>query len=211
SLWCPTSMPSTRVMLPAGWARRAEKVDAFMPALWPSSAPWAAHANGPAPRWPSLGSETISPMSDLSENNPPAILPESAASLPPEWVSANVHRKKNNWESGTLTAVHRESSQRVTPGCPHFGLHDGACGGCKMQHLHVSAQVAVKQRVLEDNLWHLGKIKPETLLRPIEGPAWGYRYRSRLSVRYVIKKGKALVGFHERKSRYIADMETCKV
>src|SRR5690606_29102022 len=110
--------------------------------------------------------------------------------LPTEWVSANVHRKKNNWESGTLTAVHRESSQRVTPGCPHFGLHDGACGGCKMQHLHVSAQVAVKQRVLEDNLWHLGKIKPEVVLRPIEGPAWGYRYRARLSVRYVIKKQK---------------------
>ena len=121
-----------------------------------------------------------------------------------EIVSANIHRKKNNWEAGTLTEIHRESSQRVTPGCPNFGLHVGACGGCKMQHLHVAAQVAIKQRVLEDNLWHLGKVKPETLMRPIEGPAWGYRYRSRLSVRYVIKKGKALVGFHERKSRYIA-------
>lgn len=64
------------------------------------------------------------------------------------------------------------------------------------------AQVAIKQRVLEDNLWHLAKVKPETLLRPIGGPAWGYRFRSCLSVRYVIKKGKALVGFHERKSRY---------
>ena len=128
-----------------------------------------------------------------------------------EIVSANTHRKKNNWEAATLTEIHHESSQRVTPGCPNFGLHVGACGGCKMQHLHVAAQVAIKQRVLEDNLWHLGKVKPETMLRPIEGPAWGYRYRSRLSVRYVIKKGKALVGFHERKSRYIADMETCKI
>ncbi|MEG1455782.1 MAG: 23S rRNA (uracil(1939)-C(5))-methyltransferase RlmD, partial [Comamonas sp.] len=64
---------------------------------------------------------------------------------------------------------------------------------------------------LEDNLWHLAKVKPENLLRPIEGPAWGYRDRSRLSVRYVIKKNKVLVGFHERKSRYVADMETCKI
>lgn len=128
-----------------------------------------------------------------------------------EIVSANTHRKKNNWEAATLTEIHRESSQRVTPGCPNFGLHAGACGGCKMQHLHVAAQVAIKQRVLEDNLWHLAKVKPETLLRPIEGPAWGYRFRSRLSVRYVAKKGKVLVGFHERKSRYIADMEVCKI
>ncbi|ATG96940.1 23S rRNA (uracil(1939)-C(5))-methyltransferase RlmD [Paracidovorax citrulli] len=131
--------------------------------------------------------------------------------LPFEWVSASTHRKKNNWEQASLTAIHRESPQRVRPGCPHFGLHAGACGGCKMQHLHVGAQVAVKQRVLEDNLWHLGKVKAETVLRPIEGPAWGYRYRARLAVRHVEKKGKVLVGFHERKSRYIADMEVCPV
>ena len=131
--------------------------------------------------------------------------------LPFEWVTANVHRKKENWEKASLIAVHKESSQRVRPGCPHFGLHSGSCGGCKMQHLHVGAQVAVKQRVIEDNLWHLGKVKPETLLRPIEGPAWGYRYRARLSVRHVIKKGTVLVGFHERKSRYVADMHICPI
>jgi 23S rRNA (uracil1939-C5)-methyltransferase len=131
--------------------------------------------------------------------------------LPFETVSANTHRKKNNWEQGTVTAIHHESSQRVRPGCPHFGLHAGACGGCKMQHLHVAAQVAIKQRVLEDNLWHLGKVKADTILRPIEGPAWGYRYRARLSVRYVQKKGTVLVGFHERKSRYVADMKVCPV
>ncbi len=131
--------------------------------------------------------------------------------LPTEWVSATTNRKKNNWEQATLTELHRESSQRVEPGCPHFGLHAGACGGCKMQHLHPAAQVAVKQRVLEDNLWHLGKVRAETILRPIEGPAWGYRYRARLSVRHVQKKGVVLVGFHERKSRYVADMQVCPV
>ena len=131
--------------------------------------------------------------------------------LPFEWVSVNIHRKKTSWEQGSVTAVHRQSSQRVEPGCPHFGLHAGACGGCKMQHLHVAAQVAVKQRVMEDNLWHLGKIKADNILRPIEGPAWGYRYRARLSVRHVRKKGEVLVGFHERKSGYVADMKECHV
>ena len=131
--------------------------------------------------------------------------------LPFEVVSANIHRKKNNWEQGSLQQIHHESSQRVKPPCPNFGLQAGACGGCKMQHLNVLAQVAVKQRVLEDNLWHLGKVKPSQILRPIQGPDWGYRYRARLSVRYVIKKSKALIGFHERKSRYVADMESCAV
>jgi 23S rRNA (uracil1939-C5)-methyltransferase len=131
--------------------------------------------------------------------------------LPFEEVQFNVHRRKNNWEQGTVTHIRRESSQRVRPGCPHFGLHTGACGGCKMQHLDAAAQVAVKQRALEDNLWHLGKVRPDNLLRPLEGPAWHYRYRARLSVRHVVKKGTVLIGFHERKSRYLADMQVCPV
>ena len=131
--------------------------------------------------------------------------------LPFEIVSARIHRSKSSFEKGTLSQIHRESSQRVRPTCPHFGLHEGACGGCKMQHLHASAQVAVKQRVLEDNLWHIGKVKPQTVLRPIEGPTWGYRYRARLSVRFVRKKGAVLIGFHERKSHFVADMKECHV
>ena len=134
--------------------------------------------------------------------------------LPFEVVTANTNRKKDNWEKATLTAIKRESSQRVTPGCPHFGMHEGACGGCKMQHLHIAAQVAVKQRALEDGLWHLGKLKAGNVMRPIEGPAWGYRYRARISVKFVRKKGEngqVLIGFHERKSRYVADMKECRV
>lgn len=127
--------------------------------------------------------------------------------LPGEEVQVKVGRRKNNWEQATMTALRRESSQRVRPQCRHFGV----CGGCKMQHFHVAAQVATKQRALEDALWHLGKVKPERILRPIEGPAWGYRYRARLSVRFVAKKGGVLVGFHERQSSYVADMDSCEV
>ncbi|MBS0317088.1 MAG: 23S rRNA (uracil(1939)-C(5))-methyltransferase, partial [Proteobacteria bacterium] len=131
--------------------------------------------------------------------------------LPFERVSARVRRAKNSYEQATLVAIERESPQRVRPACPHFGLHDGACGGCKMQHLDVAAQLAIKQRVLEDDLQHLAKVRPGNILRPIEGPAWGYRHRARLSVRHVHKKGAVLIGFHERKSSYVADMRECRV
>jgi 23S rRNA (uracil1939-C5)-methyltransferase len=127
--------------------------------------------------------------------------------LPGEQAQVSVYRRKNQWEQATITALRRESSQRVSPRCRYFGV----CGGCKMQHFHAGAQIATKQRALEDGLWHLAKVKPDQVLRPIEGPAWGYRYRARLSVRYVAKKGKVLVGFHERKSSYVADMNSCEV
>lgn len=131
--------------------------------------------------------------------------------LPGECVQVDVGRRKAHWEQGTMRALIHESAQRVRPGCVHFGLHRGACGGCKVQHLHVAAQVAVKQRVLEDNLWHLAKVRPECMLRAIQGPAWGYRYRARLAVRDVPKKAGVLVGFHERKSSHVADMQGCPV
>lgn len=131
--------------------------------------------------------------------------------LPFERVTVQVHRRKNQWEQAQVVSLLRESPQRVRPACPHFGLHAGACGGCKVQHLQPDAQVAVKQRVLEDNLWHLAKVRPGQMLPPIHGPSWGYRYRARLSVRHVLKKGQVLIGFHERKSRYVADMSVCPV
>lgn len=127
--------------------------------------------------------------------------------LPGEVVRVEVQRRKNNWEGGHAVERLRDSAQRVGPRCRYFGL----CGGCAMQHVHAGMQIAVKQRTLEDNLRHLGKVRAERMLPPIDGPAWGYRFRARLSVRHVAKKGKVLVGFHERKSRYVADMETCEV
>ena len=124
-----------------------------------------------------------------------------------ERVTYASHRKKASYEVAEVVRVLDASPARVTPRCPHFGI----CGGCSMQHVDEATQVAAKQRVLEDNLWHLARLRPETIARPMRGPAWNYRFRARLSVRDVAKKGGVLVGFHERKSSYVADMRECHV
>jgi 23S rRNA (uracil1939-C5)-methyltransferase len=127
--------------------------------------------------------------------------------LPGERVSFVTFKKKKNWEAARMTELHRESALRVKPRCVHYDI----CGGCSMQHLEPSAQVAIKQRVLEDSLWHIGKVKSEHMMRPLYGPTWGYRYRARLSVRHVKKKDTVLVGFHEKKSAFVADMGSCQI
>ena len=127
--------------------------------------------------------------------------------LPGERVTCSPYRKKPAYEVATLVKVVKPASQRVTPRCRYFGL----CGGCSLQHLDDRAQVAVKQRVLEDSLWHIGRVRPGQVLPAIYGPAWGYRHRARLAVRHVPKKGGALVGFHEKRSSYVADMDSCEV
>ena len=127
--------------------------------------------------------------------------------LPGEMVEYTVQRQRPRYEVGQVAKVLRASAQRVTPRCPHFG----SCGGCSMQHLDSLAQTAIKQRVLEDALRHVGKVSPAVVYPAISGPAWGYRHRARLTVRKVASKGGVLVGFHERRSSYVADMTSCAV
>jgi 23S rRNA (uracil1939-C5)-methyltransferase len=127
--------------------------------------------------------------------------------LPGEVVVAAVYRKKPSFELATLMRVVRESAARQTARCAYFGR----CGGCSLQHADVRTQVAGKQRVLEDNLRHLGKVTPDVMFPAIHGPTWGYRRRARLTARHVAKKGGMLVGFHEKRSSYVADMTSCEV
>ncbi|HWN30186.1 MAG TPA: 23S rRNA (uracil(1939)-C(5))-methyltransferase RlmD [Burkholderiales bacterium] len=127
--------------------------------------------------------------------------------LPGEAVVYSAYRKKPNYELGRAERILRSSSIRVVPRCRYFGT----CGGCSMQHLDAKAQVAAKQRILEGNLRHIGKVKAEMLLPAIYGPAWEYRQRARLAVRYVPKKSGVLVGFHEKRSSFVADMQNCEI
>ena len=127
--------------------------------------------------------------------------------LPGEIVEYASFRRKPSFEVAHLVRVLSGSPSRVRPRCDYFGI----CGGCAMQHLDLSAQVAAKQRFLEDSLRDIGRVRVVQILSPIHGSPWGYRHRARLGVRNVPKKGGVLVGFHECRSSYIADMRSCAV
>ena len=128
--------------------------------------------------------------------------------LPTELVTYTITSDKVRFSKAKLREILRPAVFRAEPKCAAFGV----CGGCTMQHLDIRAQVAMKQRVLEDDLRHIAKTKPAEILRPMGGPAWEYRHRARLSVvNRSIKKGTVLVGFHEGKSGYVADMLACEI
>ena len=124
--------------------------------------------------------------------------------LPGEEVLAVALRDKSSFAIARVERILAANAGRVIPRCPHFGV----CGGCTLQHAHPSLQIAAKQRALEDALTRIGKVRPERMLPPVEGPAWGYRYRARLSVRYVAKKGGPNLFWNCRISlnRWLANM-----
>jgi 23S rRNA (uracil1939-C5)-methyltransferase len=124
-----------------------------------------------------------------------------------ETVDAQILRARPKFDTARVVSVLKAASGRRTPPCPWYE----SCGGCAIQHADARTQVAAKQRWLEDCFERIGKVRPETMLAPIYGEEWGYRRRARLSVRYVEKKGGAMVGFRERRSTFVADMQSCLV
>jgi 23S rRNA (uracil1939-C5)-methyltransferase len=115
--------------------------------------------------------------------------------------------RQRRYDEAKAIHIHTPSPDRVTPRCAAFGW----CGGCSFQHLRDDAQIAVKQQALLDNLQRIGHVTPESVLPPLTGPNWGYRRKARLAAKFVIKKNKLLIGFREKHSPYVADMETCEV
>lgn len=127
--------------------------------------------------------------------------------LPGEQVEVQLLRRKPKFDLARTVAILRESSARRTARCRYFGV----CGGCATQHIDARTQLASKQRWLEDCLERIGKVRPGSILPIVYGEEWHYRRRARLTVRRVAKKGGVLVGFHERRSSYVADMQSCEV
>jgi 23S rRNA (uracil1939-C5)-methyltransferase len=127
--------------------------------------------------------------------------------LPGERVVLRRVRRHRNFDEAVLEAVLRPSQDRVVPSCPHYGT----CGGCALQHLAPTAQLAFKQGQLLENLARLGGVEPARVLEPLVGPVWGYRRRARLGIKHVPRKGRVLVGFRERSAPYVADLHECRV
>jgi len=127
--------------------------------------------------------------------------------LPGENIRFRRTRTHRQHDEAELVEVLSPAPQRVVPRCAHFGV----CGGCALQHLSPEAQLEARQTELQDNLERLGKVTPQTWLPPLRGPVWGYRRRARLGAKFVIKKGKVVVGFRERLAPFIADVQHCDV
>lgn len=130
-----------------------------------------------------------------------------AGALPGETVNYKIHQKRSSYNEGEVTEIIQASPERVTPPCPHFSL----CGGCSLQHMSVSTQIELKTQTLLDQLKHFGQVTPAHLLPPLSALNTGYRRKARLGAKFVIKKDQVFVGFREKKSHYLADIQSCTV
>ncbi|HET9032525.1 MAG TPA: 23S rRNA (uracil(1939)-C(5))-methyltransferase RlmD [Dokdonella sp.] len=128
-----------------------------------------------------------------------------SGALPGERVRIQYGKRRRAYDEARVEEFLTRSPDRIEPRCPHFG----GCGGCAFQHLPAERQIEAKQNVLAENFERIGKVSPQRWLPPLSDQPWGYRRKGRLSVKWVEKKGKVVVGFREDNPRFIADLSVC--
>jgi 23S rRNA (uracil1939-C5)-methyltransferase len=127
--------------------------------------------------------------------------------LPDEQVICQITKKHRRYLEAKPIEFLKTSSERITPACPHFGI----CGGCSLQHLNPENQIQFKQKTLLEQLQLFGKVTAKNILPPLVGQVWGYRRKARLGVRYVKKKEQLFIGFREKGTPFLTNINSCKV
>jgi 23S rRNA (uracil1939-C5)-methyltransferase len=127
--------------------------------------------------------------------------------LPGEEVLARFTSSKGSYAEAVCEQIITPASARVVPACPFFAM----CGGCSLQHYASASQLMFKETMLHERLEHAIPAVVYDKLPALSSATSGYRRKARLAVRFVSKKGKALVGFREQHSSFITDMDSCLV
>ena len=130
-----------------------------------------------------------------------------SGALAGEQVEARVLNAHGKIVEARCERVLAASPLRRPAPCPHFGT----CGGCSVQHLPYDQQLALKQRLLTEQLSRVAGVEPQEWAAPLSGPELGYRRRARLAVRWDHKTRHLAVGFRAAASQDIVDITQCQV
>ena len=128
--------------------------------------------------------------------------------LPGELATVRVIGKSSRTAEAIAKDILVTSTLRAQPGCMYASI----CGGCSLQHLPHHAQLEHKRQTLDELMSREGvPLKKVTYLPTLTSSTLGYRRRARLGVRWVQAKDRLLIGFRERASNFIADIDACPV
>ena len=130
-----------------------------------------------------------------------------AGALADEDVEARVLGARSQVVEARAERIFTSSAQRRVAPCAHAGQ----CGGCTLQHLPHSEQLALKQRTLAEQLLRVAATAPEEWAPPLVGPEFGYRRRARIAVRWDVKSKQLAVGFRAAASQDIVAIADCPV
>jgi 23S rRNA (uracil1939-C5)-methyltransferase len=122
--------------------------------------------------------------------------------VPGDQVRVRVRQVKKRIAFADIIEVLHGGPTRTSPPCPYFGT----CGGCDFQQLDYPAQLAAKVEIIRDSLKRIGKIDAHPEIAVIASPLQlGYRSRTR----WHIDRKARRIGYFERNSHEIVEIQTC--
>lgn len=127
--------------------------------------------------------------------------------LPGETVIARVVRARSKLVEARIESVQVAAAERVTPRCRHADL----CGGCNQQHIDHALQLQIKEQALAQQLQHFAGLQPERWMPALLGPAYGYRQRTRLAMRWDPRQQRLEVGYRQRASSDLVEVIECPI
>ena len=125
-----------------------------------------------------------------------------------ERVEVELVELKKSFAKARLVRVLQPSADRVEPMCEYYG----ACGGCQYQHIAYPAQLRAKHKQIADLMQRIGGFDG-AVVRPVVPCPSPYSYRNRIMVRtqWSRELNRMKVGFLEDESRFVVDMDHCRI
>lgn len=122
-----------------------------------------------------------------------------------EKVKVQILKVLKNFAYAKVIEVLQPSNLRVEPKCPVFKR----CGGCQLQHLDYNAQLAFKQKLVQNNLNKFGNIIVN--VNNCVGSNLEYGYRNKLQLPIGEINGKVVAGFYALSSHRIIPITACPI
>ena len=133
-----------------------------------------------APDWSVAEARGIEPPAPLAYIAVVGALPGEVIEVEARWRLPWPGRKRKRIKPPTLrvTRVIEAASERVAAPCPVFGV----CGGCQLQHMHYTTQLAWKTERMRSLLVEAGFAHASVQDAIGCNPPWNYRNHMRFSV-----------------------------
>ncbi|MCG8572406.1 MAG: class I SAM-dependent RNA methyltransferase [Spirochaetes bacterium] len=122
--------------------------------------------------------------------------------IPGEKAKVKIYKEAKDYALGEPLEILESSPLRKTSECPYFGL----CGGCDLQMISYEEQLKVKQELVKEAFYRIGKIEINEFHAIISSPQPFY-YRNNAIFKVYAKKKK--IGFFQKDTKNIVNLEQC--
>ncbi|HKF53541.1 MAG TPA: TRAM domain-containing protein, partial [Candidatus Acidoferrales bacterium] len=133
--------------------------------------------------------------------------------LPGEEVDVEIVERTKKLDRGRVTRLLEPSPNRIEPRCSHFGV----CGGCDYQHISYDAQLELKEQILRETLYRIGRIDWDGPIAIHRSSPWEYRNRAQWKVRSLPSHSQRdgaetkSIGYFRARSSVLCPVQTCSI